>query len=129
MRRARVVLRITPALLAAFCLLAIVPQAQAWGEVLVRAATWQGVDVHSNFPRPVPFNRYGGSGYGVKWIDEIRVYQGGYTGVRNAVVKSLTGTEDADPTPAPTTGAPSIPLAAFLPVIALAGAAILPRRR
>ena len=69
------------------------------------------------------------SGYGVKWIDEIRVYQGGYTGVRNAVVKSLTGSDAVDTTPAATKGIPSIPVAPFLPVAALAGAALFSRRR
>jgi hypothetical protein len=63
------------------------------------------------------------SGYGVKWIDEIRVYQGGYTGARNAVIKSLV-----DPVPA-TTLAQTIPLPMVLTLASLAGAAILARRR
>ena len=37
-------------------------------------------------------------GLNVKWVSEIRVYAGGYTGERNAPIKSL---QDA-PTPAPT---------------------------
>jgi hypothetical protein len=39
-------------------------------------------------------------GLNVKWVSEIRVYAGGYTGERNAPVKSLQDT--AAPAPAPT---------------------------
>jgi hypothetical protein len=38
------------------------------------------------------------SGYTVKWIDEIRVYSGGYTGEKGSTVKSLSNTSDDDQT-------------------------------
>jgi hypothetical protein len=68
------------------------------------------------------------SGYSVKWIDEIRVYQGGYTGVKNAVVKSLTDQESTDPAPAGT-AAHRTALLWLLPLAAAAGAALLLHRR
>jgi hypothetical protein len=69
------------------------------------------------------------SGYGVKWIDEIRVYRGGYTGVRNEVVKSLAGNNGEEPPPVEATGHPSTPLPAVLAVAGSAGATLCLRRR
>jgi hypothetical protein len=40
------------------------------------------------------------SGYTVKWIDEVRVYSGGYHGTKGALAKSM---EDKVATPATTT--------------------------
>jgi hypothetical protein len=34
------------------------------------------------------------SGYTVKWIDEIRVYSGGYSGIKGSTVKSLSDTKE-----------------------------------
>ncbi|WP_298669433.1 argininosuccinate synthase [uncultured Methanofollis sp.] len=53
------------------------------------------------------------SGYTVKWIDEIRVYTGGYQGVKNAPVKSLQGSA------APVTTAPQSPAPLFATLTAL----------
>jgi len=39
------------------------------------------------------------NGYAVKWVDEIRVYKGGYDGERNAPVKSLNEPASAGPEP------------------------------
>jgi hypothetical protein len=69
------------------------------------------------------------SGYSVKWIDEIRVYRGGYTGVKNAVVKSLTGNDGEESPPAETAGHPSTPLPAVLAVAGSTGATLFLRRR
>jgi hypothetical protein len=69
------------------------------------------------------------SGYSVKWIDEIRVYRGGYTGVRNAVVKSLTGANESTAGPESSTGAPGVPIPTLLPLLAAAGGLVLFRRR
>ncbi len=42
------------------------------------------------------------SGYTVKWIGEVRVYEGGYTGAKDAPVKSLQGSAAAATTEVPT---------------------------
>jgi len=67
------------------------------------------------------------SGYSVKWVDEVRVYRGGYTGVKNAVVKSLADPGGTDPASAGT-AAPRTVLPWLLPLAAAAGAALLSRR-
>jgi len=61
------------------------------------------------------------SGYTVKWIDEVRVYAGGYQGEQNAPVKSLQGSADA----ATATTAPQspAPFAAVLAALALCSVA------
>jgi len=69
------------------------------------------------------------SGYGVKWIDEIRVYRGGYTGVKNEVVKSLTGDEGEEVPAAETPSHPQTTLPEFLAVAGFAGATLCLRRR
>lgn len=50
------------------------------------------------------------SGYTVKWIDEVRIYEGGYSGAKNVPVKSLQGSAaigtPESPTTAPTTQSP-----------------------
>jgi hypothetical protein len=43
------------------------------------------------------------SGYTVKWIEEVRVYEGGYSGAKNVPVKSLQGAEGDQTTALPTT--------------------------
>jgi hypothetical protein len=53
------------------------------------------------------------SGYTVKWIDEIRVYTGGYQGEKNAPVKSLQGSA------APATTTPQSPAPLFATLTAL----------
>ncbi len=69
------------------------------------------------------------NGLSVKWIDEIRVYKGGYTGVRQSVVKSMS--EGNESTTAGETGMTpqGIPLPSILAPLAGAGAAFLSRRR
>lgn len=42
-------------------------EAKQWGDVLVPAADWSGVDVFNNYPRPDPYDAEGSSGYGVRW--------------------------------------------------------------
>lgn len=66
MRRIRLAVLLIPFLVVACHLFIATPQAHAWGQVLVRASAWNGVDVHSNFPEPDPWNKYR-SEYGVKW--------------------------------------------------------------
>jgi hypothetical protein len=61
------------------------------------------------------------SGISVKWISEVRVYRGGYTGDRHAPVKSL---QDATPTTTARTAGGLVPAA----VLGL-GAALVLRRR
>jgi len=64
------------------------------------------------------------NGFTIKWVDEVRVYRGGYTGDRTAPVKSPAGEDGAADGPVPT-DAPA-------PVAGLAGlfaAAALLRRR
>ena len=63
------------------------------------------------------------SGLTVKWVDEIRVYTGGYQGEKGALAGSLTTPEGtaAEPTEAP--------LSLLVTVLAVAGAAILCARR
>lgn len=43
------------------------------------------------------------SGYTVKWIEEVRVYEGGYSGAKNIPVSSLQDAAGAPTTPVPTT--------------------------
>ncbi|WP_067049531.1 argininosuccinate synthase [Methanofollis ethanolicus] len=43
------------------------------------------------------------SGYTVKWIDEVRVYEGGYSGAKNVPVKSLQGSAAIETPEVPTT--------------------------
>jgi hypothetical protein len=69
------------------------------------------------------------SGYGVKWIDEIRVYRGGYTGVKNEVVRPLTGDEGKEVPQAETTSYPQTALPELLAVAGSAGAILCLRRR
>ena len=66
------------------------------------------------------------SGISVKWISEVRVYRGGYTGDRHAPVKSLADatTTTTAPTPSPTSAGGLVPLA-----LAGLGGALLLRRR
>ncbi len=60
------------------------------------------------------------SGLSVKWVDEVRVYEGGYQGERSALVKSLQKTGPAADTT--TAGAVGTPLS-LLPVPLAIGAA------
>jgi len=48
------------------------------------------------------------SGYTVKWIDEVKVYTGGYRGTKGALAKSLE-----EITTAPVTTIPKSPLLPF----------------
>ena len=65
------------------------------------------------------------SGYTVKWIDEVRVYSGGYNGTKGALAKSL---EDKTGTPSPTTTqkSPMTPAACIGGIVTLV---LLTRRR
>ena len=65
------------------------------------------------------------SGYTVKWIDEVRVYSGGYNGTKGALAKSL---EDKTGTPSPTTTqkSPLTPAACIGGIVTLV---LLARRR
>jgi hypothetical protein len=69
------------------------------------------------------------SGLSVKWIDEIRVYRGGYTGLKGDTVKSLS--EGSESTAAPTAGMTlqGIPLPSLLAPLAAAAAGFLSWRR
>jgi hypothetical protein len=69
------------------------------------------------------------NGLSVKWIDEIRVYRGGYTGARQSLVKSLTEGSATEPAPAAGGTPEAIPLPAILAPLAAAGVALLSRRR
>lgn len=62
------------------------------------------------------------SGYTVKWIDEVRVYAGGYQGEKSAPVKSLQGSA------APTTTTPQSP-APLVATFAALLLGVLMRRR
>jgi hypothetical protein len=57
------------------------------------------------------------SGYTVKWIDEVKVYTGGYHGTKGALAKSLN-----DKTTIPTATTQKSPLS---PVICFGGIALL----
>jgi hypothetical protein len=65
------------------------------------------------------------NGYTVKWIDEVRVYSGGYNGTKGAIAKSL---EDKTGTVSPTTTqkSPMTPAACFGGIVTLV---LLARRR
>jgi hypothetical protein len=65
------------------------------------------------------------SGYTVKWVDEIRVYSGGYDGTKGALAKSL---EDKTGTPSPRTTqkSPMTPAACIGGIVTLV---LLTRRR
>lgn len=65
------------------------------------------------------------NGLSVKWIDEVRVYRGGYTGARQSLVKSLAE-GSGDTTVPPST--PATPFPSLLAPLAAAGAAFLTRR-
>jgi surface antigen len=52
--------------LAVLCTLVLAPSAFAWGQVLVPASAWNGVDVHSNFPNLSNWKKYP-TEYGYKW--------------------------------------------------------------
>ena len=54
-------------LVAAVLLMALPATVFAWGEVFVPASSWNGVDVYSNSPAPVPWDAEGDSGWGVRW--------------------------------------------------------------
>jgi len=62
------------------------------------------------------------SGLTVKWVDEIRVYTGGYQGEKGALAGSLT-------TPEGTTEPTEAPLSMLVTALAVAGAVILCARR
>jgi len=64
------------------------------------------------------------SGYTVKWIDEVRVYSGGYHGIKGALAKSL---EDKAAIPATTT--PKSPLLPFTCISGLVLIVLFARRR
>jgi hypothetical protein len=64
------------------------------------------------------------SGYTVKWIDEVKVYTGGYHGTRGALAKSL---EDKAATPATTTQ--KSPLLPFTCIGGIALIVLLTRRQ
>jgi hypothetical protein len=64
------------------------------------------------------------SGYTVKWIDEVRVYSGGYNGTKGALAKSL---EDKTATPSPTT--PKSPLTPGACIGGIVTLVLLARRR
>ncbi len=54
-------------LVAAVLLMALPATVFAWGEVFVPASSWNGIDVYSNSPAPVPWDAEGDSGWGVRW--------------------------------------------------------------
>ena len=64
------------------------------------------------------------SGISVKWISEVRVYRGGFTGDRHAPVKSLADANATTAAPSPTTAGGFVPLA----LAGLAGTLLLRRR-
>ena len=55
-------------------------------------------------------------GYTVKWVDEVRIYQGGYNGSADVLQKSYESKMD-ETYPAPST--PAAGLTGFLPVLAI----------
>lgn len=64
------------------------------------------------------------SGYTVKWIDEVRVYEGGYGGAKNVPVKSLQGSAVPETTEVPATTEPTespAPVFGLLTGLGLAG--------
>lgn len=67
------------------------------------------------------------SGLSVKWVDEVRVYEGGYQGERSALVKSLQGTTaSADAT---TAGNVETPLSLLPALLAIGAAGLFLGRR
>ena len=68
------------------------------------------------------------NGLSVKWIDEIRVYRGGYTGPEGDLVKSLSGTGEGAPATAAGVTPQEAPLASLPALLSAAGAALLVRR-
>jgi len=67
------------------------------------------------------------SGYTVKWIEEVRVYEGGYSGAKNVPVKSLQDAAGGQTTALPTT--PQSPSPFFGLLLGLGAAACAWRMR
>ena len=60
------------------------------------------------------------SGYTVKWVDEVRIYPGGYNGSADLLPKSYQSKMDETyPSPSPTQSTPSASLFEFLPFSAI----------
>ena len=60
------------------------------------------------------------SGYTVKWVDEVRIYTGGYNGSADLLPKSYQSKMDETyPAPSPTQSTPSASLFVFLPFSAI----------
>ncbi|MDD4254148.1 MAG: argininosuccinate synthase [Methanofollis sp.] len=68
------------------------------------------------------------SGYTVKWIDEVRVYEGGYSGAKNVPVKSLQGSAAVETTEIPTATQTVQSPGPLFGLLAGLGAAVFARR-